>query len=158
MRFPRSIKPFRGQLEIAPFISVAFLLSILLMFGSSLVFTPGIPVHLPDTAELPGTSNPTLTVAVDAGGHLYYDNQITDEAHLKEKLVAAVDQSKEPITLVVQMDQQAALLSQIKGALEDKINDIKIQIGKGEGKSSGYTQFIAWIIAGLALAVAYFKK
>ena len=108
MRFPRSIKPFRGQLEIAPFISVAFLLSILLMFGSSLVFTPGIPVHLPDTAELPGTSNPTLTVAVDAGGHLYYDNQITDEAHLKEKLVAAVDQSKEPITLVVQMDQQAA--------------------------------------------------
>jgi biopolymer transport protein ExbD len=108
MRFPRSIKPFRGQLEIAPFISVAFLLAVLLMFGSSLVFTPGIPVHLPETSELPGTSNPTLIVAVDAAGHLYYENQITDEARLKEKLVAAVDQSKEPITLVVQMDQQAA--------------------------------------------------
>ena len=108
MRFPRSIKPFRGQLEIAPFISVAFLLAVLLMFGSSLVFTPGIPVHLPETAELPGTSNPTLTVAVDAAGHLYYANQITDEARLREKLTAAVDQSKEPITLVVQMDQQAA--------------------------------------------------
>ena len=78
------------------------------MFGSSLVFTPGIPVHLPETSELPGTSNPTLIVAVDAAGHLYYENQITDEARLKEKLVAAVDQSKEPITLVVQMDQQAA--------------------------------------------------
>jgi biopolymer transport protein ExbD len=108
MRFPRSIKPFRGQLEIAPFISVAFLISILLMFGSSLVFTPGIPVHLPETAELPGASNPTITVAVDAGGHLYYENQITDEAHLREKLVAAVDQSKEPVTLVLQMDEQAA--------------------------------------------------
>ena len=108
MRFPRSIKPFRGQLEIAPFLSVAFLLAILLMFGSSLVFTPGVPIHLPESSELPGTSNPSLTVAVDAGGRLYFDNQITDEAHLKEKLLAAVDQSKEPLTLIVQMDEQTA--------------------------------------------------
>jgi biopolymer transport protein ExbD len=107
MRFPRTIKPFRGQLELAPFLSVAFLLAIMLMFGSSLVFTPGVPIHLPETAELPGTSNPTITVAVDAGGHFYYDNQITDESKLKEKLLAAVDQSKEPLTLVVQMDEQA---------------------------------------------------
>ena len=37
MRFPRSVKPFRGQLELAPFLSVFFLLAILLLFGSSLV-------------------------------------------------------------------------------------------------------------------------
>src|SRR6266850_6568426 len=106
MRFPRTIKPFRGQLEIAPFLSVAFLLAIFLLFGSSLVFTPGIPIHLPESAELPGTSNPTVAVAVDAEGHLYFENQIIDEPRLKEKLAAVVDQTKEPLTLVIQADKQ----------------------------------------------------
>jgi biopolymer transport protein ExbD len=105
MRFPRSIKPFRGQLEMAPFLGVLFLLAVLLMFGSSLVFTPGVPIHLPETAELPGTSNPTVAVAVDADGRFYIHNQISDEARLKEKLQSAVDQSKEPLTLVIQADK-----------------------------------------------------
>ena len=106
MRFPRTIKPFRGQLEMAPFLSVLFLLAILLMFGSSLVFTPGIPIDLPESAELPGTSNPSVAVAVDAEGHLYFENQIIDEPRLKEKLAAVVDQTKEPLTLVILADRQ----------------------------------------------------
>ena len=106
MRFPRSIKPFRGQLEMAPFLSVFFLLAVLLMFGSSLVFTPGIPIDLPESADLPGAANPTLAVAVDADGHLYFENQIIEETRLRERLAAAVDQSKEPLTLIVQADQQ----------------------------------------------------
>src|SRR5947209_18937323 len=101
MRFPRSIKPFRGQLEMAPFLSVLFLLAILLMFGSSLVFTPGIPIDLPESAELPGTANPTVAVAVDAEGHLYFENQIIDEPRLKEKLAAPVAQSKRPLGPVI---------------------------------------------------------
>jgi biopolymer transport protein ExbD len=107
MRFPRSIKPFRGQLEMAPFLGVFFLLAVLLMFGSSLVFTPGVRIHLPDTAELPGISSPTVSVAVDADGKLYIQNQLSDEARLKEKLQAAVDQSKEPVTLIIQADKEA---------------------------------------------------
>ena len=106
MRFPRSVKPFRGQLELAPFLSVFFLLALLLLFGSSLVFTPGIPIHLPETAELPGTSNPTISVAVDADGQVYLDNQVTDEVHLRERLQAAAEQSKEPLTLVIQADKE----------------------------------------------------
>ena len=106
MRFPRSVKPFRGQLELAPFLSVFFLLAILLLFGSSLVFTPGIPLHLPESVELPGTSNPTISVAVDADGQIYLENQISDETRLREKLQAAVEQSKEPLTLVIQADKE----------------------------------------------------
>jgi len=106
MRFPRTIKPFRGQLEMAPFLSVLFLLAILLMFGSSLVFAPGIPLDLPESAELPGTSNPSVAVAVDAEGHLYFENQIIDEPRLKEKLAAVVDQTKEALTLVILADRQ----------------------------------------------------
>jgi biopolymer transport protein ExbD len=92
---------------MAPFLSVVFLLAVLLMFGSSLVFTPGVPVHLPESAELPGTSNPTASVAVDGEGHLYFENQLIDESRLKEKLLAAVDESHEPLTLVIQADEQA---------------------------------------------------
>ena len=106
MRFPRGIKPFRGQLEMAPFLGVFFLLAVLLMFGSSLVFTPGVPIHLPETVELPGTSGPTISVAVDADGRFYVQNQVSDESRLKEKLQAAVEQSKEPLTLVIQADQE----------------------------------------------------
>jgi biopolymer transport protein ExbD len=90
---------------MAPFLGVFFLLAVLLMFGSSLVFTPGVPIHLPETVELPGTSNPTISVAVDADGRFYIQNQISDEVRLKEKLQAAVDQSKEPLTLVIQADK-----------------------------------------------------
>ena len=107
MKFPRSVKPFRGQLEMAPFLGVFFLVAALLMFGSSLVFTPGVPIHLPETVELPGISNPTISVAVDADGRLYIQNQLSDEPRLKEKLQAAVDQSKAPLTLIIQADKDA---------------------------------------------------
>lgn len=49
--------------------------------------------------------------------------------------VLAINKSEAAMTK--QMDQQAALLSQIKGGLEDKINDIKIQMGMGQGKTQG---------------------
>jgi biopolymer transport protein ExbD len=125
MRFPRTIKPFRGQLEIAPFLSVVFLLAILLMFGSSLVFTPGIPIHLPESAELAGASNPTLSVAVSGDGQLYFENQITDERRLKEKLISAVEQSKEPLTLVIQGDERVNFKTLVRLGLLARAAQIK---------------------------------
>src|SRR2546425_6054278 len=106
MRFPRNTKIFRGQLDIAPFAGVFFLLIIFLLLNSSLVFTPGVPVHLPETVNLPGTGNPTLVVAMDASGQIYFENQISNEERLKEKLQAAVAKAREPLTLVVQADKK----------------------------------------------------
>jgi biopolymer transport protein ExbD len=45
---------------------------------------------------------------VDAEGSFYYENQMIDEPRLKEKLTAAVEQSNEPLTLVVQFDKKVA--------------------------------------------------
>ena len=106
MRFPRNTKIFRGQLDVAPFAGVFFLLIIFLLLNSSLVFTPGVPVHLPETVNLPGTDHPTLVVAMDAAGQLYFENQFSNEERLREKLQAAVAQSREPLTLVVQADKK----------------------------------------------------
>lgn len=70
--------------------------------------------------------------------------------------VLAINKSEAAMTK--QMDQQAALLSQIKGGLEDKINDIKVQLSKSEGKGAGIAQFIGWILAAIAVAGYFFKR
>ena len=105
MRFPRSTKIFRGQLDVAPFAGVFFLLLIFLLLRSSFVFTPGVPIRLPDAVNLPGVAGSTAVVAVDDTGQIYFENQVCTEERLKEHLQAAVARVKEPLTLVVQADR-----------------------------------------------------
>lgn len=101
MRFPRNTKVFRGQLDAAPHAGVFFLLAIFLLLNSSFVFTPGIPIHLPEAAALPGTLNPTIAVAIDDSSRIYFDNQFTSEAALKQSLRQAVALTPD-LTLVIQ--------------------------------------------------------
>lgn len=82
-----------------------FLLVIFLLLNSSFVFVPGVAIHLPEAANLPGTAQPTLAVVVDQGGQYYFDNQIADAAQLEAKLRDAVARAREPLTLVVQADE-----------------------------------------------------
>lgn len=104
MKFPRNARIFRGQLDAAPFATVFFLLVIFLMLGS-LTYTPGVRIQLPLTKDLPGTDKPTVSVAIDPNGRLYYQNQWVEEPELLEKLRTAVTASSEPLTLVVQADK-----------------------------------------------------
>jgi biopolymer transport protein ExbD len=104
MKFPRNARMFRAQLDAAPFAAVFFLLVIFLMLGS-LVYTPGVRLQLPAASDLPGTDKPTIAVAIDAAGRLYFQNQGIDENELRVALSNAVRQSPEPLTLLVQADQ-----------------------------------------------------
>jgi biopolymer transport protein ExbD len=101
MRFPRNTKIFRGQLDAAPYAGVFFLLVIFLLLNSSFVFTPGIPIALPDAPPLPGAATPTLAVAIDESSRIYFDNQVTSEAALKRRLSDAVAATPD-LTLVIQ--------------------------------------------------------
>jgi biopolymer transport protein ExbD len=105
MRFPRNVRIIRGQFDVAAFVGVLFLLVIFLLLHSSLVFTPGVPIHLPQTAGLPGTTNATVTVAVDAHGQFYFENQLASETTLKTKLAGIAARAREPVTLIVQADR-----------------------------------------------------
>ena len=89
MRFPHHAKIFRGQLDAASFLGVFFLLIIFLLLNSALVFTPGVPITLPEGVNLPGTEKPTAVVAVDDGGNFYFENQLCDEARLKQRLTSS---------------------------------------------------------------------
>lgn len=106
MKFPRNAKPFRGQLDAAPFAGVFFCLVLFLLLGA-LLYTPGVRLQLPESTGLPGLDRPTVAVALDARGQLYFENQIIGPEELKVRLAAAVKRSSEPLTLLVEADQAA---------------------------------------------------
>lgn len=101
MRFPRNTKIFRGQLDAAPYAGVFFLLAIFLLLSSSFVFTPGIPIQLPEAKDLPGTSEPSVAVAIDDSSRIYFDNQLTSEEGLEANLRRLVAGTPE-LVLVIQ--------------------------------------------------------
>ena len=103
MKFPRNARIFRGQLDAAPFATVLFLLVIFLMLGS-LVYTPGVPLQLPVANDLPGTDNPTIAVAIDGNGRLFFENQGIEENQLRGRLRQAAKESPK-LTLLVQADK-----------------------------------------------------
>jgi biopolymer transport protein ExbD len=103
MKFPRNAKIFHGQFDAAPFAAVFFLLTLFVLLGS-LVYTPGVKLNLPAAADLPGTDNPVVSVAVDAAGQYYFDNQIITPAQLKSRLSSVARKSETPLTLLVQAD------------------------------------------------------
>jgi len=104
MKFRRNARMLGGILDAAPFASVFFLLVIFVMLGP-LVYTPGLHLELPVAHDLPGLDKPTVTVAVDAANQLYFANQVVSEQELKSRLAAAVTNSPEALTLIVQADK-----------------------------------------------------
>jgi biopolymer transport protein ExbD len=104
MKFQRNARIFKGQLDAAPFVTVLFLLVLLLML-SRLVYTPGVRLELPVAGNLPGTDKPTVAVAIDANGRLYFDNQVIDEGQLAGRLRQAARDRAQPLTLLVQADK-----------------------------------------------------
>jgi biopolymer transport protein ExbD len=109
MKFPRNARLLRSQLDVAPFASVFVLLVIFVMLGS-LIYTPGarLQLQLPRADGLAGTDKPTVSVAIDADGRLYYENQWIDETALSSRLQQAANKSSEPLTLVVQADKSVS--------------------------------------------------
>ncbi len=104
MRLPRKHKVFRGQLDVAPFAGLFFLMVIFLVFHSGLVLTPGIPLKLPSAYGMVGLTNQSIVVAVTANGNCYYENQIITDNELKTRLRAA-QPNRRPLTLVLQTDR-----------------------------------------------------
>jgi len=108
MKFPRNARIFRGQLDVAPFASVFFLLIIFLLLGS-LLYTPGVRLQLPSAADLSGVEGPTVSVAIDTNGRLYFQDQWVEENELKFHLRNEVARSTRPLTLVVKADKNVSL-------------------------------------------------
>ena len=107
MKFPRNAKILRSHFDMAPFAAVFFLLVIFLMLGA-LIPTAGIPMQSlqpPGADNLPGTDKPTVAMAVDAQERLYFENQIVTKRVLKNSLMVATNNVREPLTLIIHADK-----------------------------------------------------
>lgn len=110
MKFPRNAKLLRSPFDVAPFAAVFFLMVIFLMVAA-LLPPPGLSLKLPQfdasslADDLPGTDKPTISVAIDPSGRLFYSNQLVTEDGLKADLRRAVATSKTPLTLVIAADE-----------------------------------------------------
>jgi biopolymer transport protein ExbD len=104
MKFPRNAKLLRSPFDVAPFAAFFFLLVIFLMLAALLPAT-GLPLQLPVAGDLPGTDKPTVAVAIDSNGRLFFAGQMVTENELKRGLHDAVRKTREPLTFVVQADK-----------------------------------------------------
>ncbi len=129
MKFPRNVRIFRGHLDVAPFAGVFFLLIIFLLLAT-LVYTPGFLIRLSKapTVELSGVSGPTVAVAVDPNGQLYYENQPIQKEELRRRLIKAAQKSPEPLTLVIDADK--AVTHEMEIQLAELARDPKVNIGQ----------------------------
>jgi biopolymer transport protein ExbD len=107
MKFPRNAKLLRSHFDVAPFAAVFFSLLIFVLLEGLVPFA-GLPLHTlqpPEADDLPGPEKPTVAMAVDANGNLYYENEFVDERHLSTHLRAATLGVQAPLTLIIHADR-----------------------------------------------------
>ena len=106
MKYPRNAKPFTGQLDVAPFAGVFFLLVLMLLLHTYMVPPSGISIDLPiaDVSDSEG-AHPSLVVTVDRAEQFYFDHQVIRESDLRVRLAANAHLSPQPLTLLVQGDE-----------------------------------------------------
>ena len=96
MKFPQRMLLLCRPPDATPLAGVFFLLMFFL-----LLMPPGEVVNLPAGELAPQSIGPAVAVAMDASGHLYFDNQLIGAAALQEKL----RERGANLTVVVQADR-----------------------------------------------------
>ena len=107
MKLPRNTRVFSGSFDAAPYASVFLLFAMFLTLGT-LVYTPGVSLNLPMADDLPGIDKPSVTVAIDSNGRLFFQNQLIERDVLQSRLRDIAKKNSEPLTLVVQADKAVA--------------------------------------------------
>ena len=117
MKFARNAYISRGHLDAAPFASVLLLLLIFLMATGlvytpgvrrdGIIYTPGVRLQVPVANDLSGMDKPSVSVAVDKNGRLYFENQGIEEADLRSRRTEIARNSKTRLTLLVHADKDA---------------------------------------------------
>lgn len=141
MKFTRTLKPLKGQFELAPYLCVVFVLLFFMLFGGYLVLPIGTRLELPSGGSRSGTwtGDAFLVVAVDAGEQCYFENQIVpDLAILKIRLTARANAPKGPRKLYLQADRSVRYVRlQELATLAREAGLSEILLGGGGGNGGG---------------------
>jgi biopolymer transport protein ExbD len=141
MKFTRTLKPLKGQFELAPYLCVVFVLLFFMLFGGYLVLPVGTRLELPQGGSRIGTwtGDPFLVVAVDASEQCYFENQIVPDLDvLRARLTARANAPKGPRKLYLQADRSVRYerLQQL-GSLAREAGLSEILLGGSGGTHSG---------------------
>ncbi len=104
MRFPRNVKPFRGQIDLAPLAGVLFLLVIFVLLAS-LVYTPGVPIQL--SSINPNAGGARKNLIIKAQGEIVFEKQVY-KTNSMDQLRSVFKDIVLPTTLVVVADKSAS--------------------------------------------------
>lgn len=107
IHFPRTAKPFRGQLDLAAMLCVLVPLAFAFAFHQFLVLPRGARLELPT-----GDAGPTvragerfLIVAIDANEQFFFENQVIGREPLLNALRKRSAQPESPQILLIQADR-----------------------------------------------------
>ena len=76
---------------------------------------PGMRIELPVSPDQAGVNTPSVIVAVNANGQIFYENQLVQkDSDLEERLARAAEAAREPLTLVLRMDRAVAVETFVK--------------------------------------------
>jgi biopolymer transport protein ExbD len=86
MRFKRRVEIFRGQLELTPLVDVVLLLLIFFVLTSSLIFSPGLKVDLPESAMSTDVQTSDLVVTITEKNEVYFRGKLISPLEGYEEL------------------------------------------------------------------------
>ena len=111
IHFPRTAKPFRGQLDLAALLCVFVPLGFAFAFHQFLVLPRGARLELPmgDAGPTVHAGERFLIFAIDANEQLYFENQIIGREALMRALQQRVGAVSGPQTLLIQADRTVRL-------------------------------------------------
>ena len=118
------LKPIHGAPDLIPFINVFFLLLIFFMIGSSFVPISGIPVNLPEAAEVSNFSARKYVITLDRNGRIFFNDEVVDNLkQLRGKLRAFVsrniDDQRDAVVLRADRSNSFETISQIMALAEE---------------------------------------
>ncbi|SEG02099.1 ExbD/TolR family protein [Thauera chlorobenzoica] len=89
-------RPLQSDINMVPLIDVMLVLLIVFMITAPLL-THSIKIDLPQASSAPNQEKPeTVTLALDEGGRLYWNNEALDKVALPARLAAAAARTPQP--------------------------------------------------------------
>jgi biopolymer transport protein ExbD len=106
MKFRRTTKLAKGQIDAAPMVDIVFLLLIFFMLTSSFVFQPGIKVNLPKAVTSEALQEKSLVIVVTNSDLVYLNDRVITYEELDSRL-RIVAKEKKP--LLIKADRRASM-------------------------------------------------
>ncbi len=96
----------KGEIDIAPFLNVFFLLLIFFMFSSSFIFQPGMRVNLPKAVTGAVVSQENIVITVTKDNAVYLSERPINQEELISNLRIA---AKDKTPLLIKADRESSL-------------------------------------------------